>query len=247
MDIHALAFYTFSALGVALALALLGWPRWVAWQRQRVATQMFPPQWRKVLRRRVPLVRRLPVPLQLQLKKHMQVFIAEKPIIGCAGLRVSDEMRVVIAAQACLLVLNRSTDYFPNLRQILLYPGAFAVDRASTNDAGVQQEQRQAMAGESWSQGQVILSWQDCLEGAARSDDGRNVVIHEFAHQLDQENAVANGAPPPLAWAARPDIVHNAGHRCFTPPTPSCKHRRTRVCKVCSATTARKIRQSFLP
>ena len=197
MDVHALAFYIFSALGVALALALLGWPRWVAWQRQRVAAQVFPPQWRKVLRRRVPLVRRLPVPLQLQLKKHMQVFIAEKPIIGCAGLRVSDEMRVVIAAQACLLVLNRSTDYFPNLRQILLYPGAFAVDRASTNDAGVQQEQRQAMAGESWSQGQVILSWQDCLEGAARSDDGRNVVIHEFAHQLDQENGVANGAPPP--------------------------------------------------
>jgi MtfA peptidase len=197
MDVHALAFYIFSALGVALALALLGWPRWVAWQRQRVAAQVFPLQWRKVLRRRVPLVRRLPVPLQLQLKKHMQVFIAEKPIIGCAGLRVSDEMRVVIAAQACLLVLNRSTDYFPNLRQILLYSGAFAVDRASTNDAGVQQEQRQAMAGESWSQGQVILSWQDCLEGAARSDDGRNVVIHEFAHQLDQENGVANGAPPP--------------------------------------------------
>ncbi len=204
MDLHALAFYLFCALGLAVALALLAWPRWVAWRRARVAAQVFPAKWRKVLRHRVPLVRRLPVPLQLQLKKHMQVFIAEKAFIGCAGLRVTDEMRVVIAAQACLLLLNRSTDYFPNLRQILLYPGAFSVDRATTDGAGVLQEQRQALAGESWAQGQVILSWQDCLEGAARSDDGRNVVIHEFAHQLDQENGAANGAPPPAPEVGGP-------------------------------------------
>lgn len=204
MDPHALAFYVFCALGLGLALVLLVWPRWVAWRRARVVAQVFPPQWRKVLRQRVPLVRRLPVPLQLQLKKHMQVFIAEKVFIGCAGLRVTDEMRVVVAAQACLLLLNRSTDYFPNLRQILLYPGAFAVDRATTDGTGVLQEQRQALVGESWSQGQVILSWQDCLDGAARSDDGRNVVIHEFAHQLDQENGTANGAPPPAPAVSGP-------------------------------------------
>ena len=209
MDPHALAFYLVCALGLGLALALLAWPQWVAWRRARVVAQVFPAKWRKVLRRRVPLVHRLPVPLQLQLKKHMQVFIAEKAFIGCAGLRVTDEMRVVIAAQACLLLLNRSTHYFPNLRQILLYPGAFAVDRATTDGAGVLQEQRQALAGESWSQGQVILSWQDCLEGAARSDDGRNVVIHEFAHQLDQENGTANGAPP---QAPRPAVGATGRH-----------------------------------
>jgi hypothetical protein len=136
----------------------------------------------------------------------MQVFIAEKVFIGCAGLRITDEMRVVIAAQACLLILNRPTHYFEDLRQILVYPGAFAVDRAVSHGNGVLQEQRQALAGESWSQGQVILSWQDCLQGAAVADDGSNVVIHEFAHQLDQENGHANGAPPPVLG----DAAHDA-------------------------------------
>lgn len=170
-------------------------PRWVAFRRERLWRNAFPAPWRKILQKRMPLLRRLPADLQLQLKKHIQVFIAEKTFIGCAGLRITDEIRVVIAAQACLLLLNRSTDYYPNLRQILVYPDAFIVDRVSVDSSGVQQEQRQALAGESWEQGQVILSWQDCLEGAALPDDGRNVVIHEFAHQLDQESGSANGAP----------------------------------------------------
>nr|WP_315236992.1 zinc-dependent peptidase [uncultured Albidiferax sp.] len=189
---------TLIALLILTAVCALGWwlpTWWVARRRQQLRGQVFPAAWRKILRRRVPLVRRLPVDLQLQLKKHMQVFIAEKAFLGCAGLQITEEMRVVVAAQACLLLLNRPTGYYRNLRQILVYPGAFAVQRASTDGAGVQQEQRHALAGESWSQGQVILSWQDTLEGAAVADDGRNVVIHEFAHQLDQENGPANGAP----------------------------------------------------
>jgi hypothetical protein len=134
--------------------------------------------------------------LQLQLKKHIQVLLAEKPFIGCAGLVIDDEVRVTIAAQACLLMLNRRRpDYFPELRQILVYPGAFIVDRVHHDGGGVLQEQRQVLSGESWSQGQVILSWDDAMEGAAVVDDGRNVVIHEFAHQLDQETGHANGAP----------------------------------------------------
>jgi Mlc titration factor MtfA (ptsG expression regulator) len=141
----------------------------------------------------------------LQLKKHMQVFVAEKSFLGCGGLQITEEMRVVIAAQACLLLLNRATDYFANVRQVLVYPGAFVVNRTTVDGAGVQQENRQALSGESWSQGQVILSWQDTLEGAAIADDGRNVVIHEFAHQLDQENGAARGAPPPTLGDARHD------------------------------------------
>jgi Mlc titration factor MtfA (ptsG expression regulator) len=192
-----LAFYFFCGFALLLVLGLLGQPRWLAYRRGRVGGQAFPATWRKILRRRVPLVRKLPADLQLQLKKHMQVFIAEKTFIGCAGLRITDEMRVVIAAQACLLLLNRVTGYFGQVRQILVYPGAFVVQHTTTDGAGVQQEHRHALAGESWSQGQVILSWQDALEGAAVADDGRNVVIHEFAHQLDQENGAAHGAPPP--------------------------------------------------
>jgi Mlc titration factor MtfA (ptsG expression regulator) len=124
------------------------------------------------------------------------VFLAEKPFIGCGGLQVSEEMRVTVAAQACLLLLNRPRpQYFPELRQVLLYPGAFIVDRLHADGSGVLQDRRQVLAGESWQQGQVILSWQDSVEGAAIVDDGRNVVIHEFAHQLDQETGPANGAP----------------------------------------------------
>lgn len=192
------AFYLLCIGAAALAVGFAGHPHWLAWRRKRIQTQTFPSGWRKILLRRVPMVRRLPAFLQLQLKKHMQVFIAEKSFIGCGGLKITEEMRVVIAAQACLLLLNRKTDYFGQVRQILVYPGAFVVDRATTDGAGVLQENRQALAGESWSQGQIILSWEDALEGAANPTDGRNVVIHEFAHQLDQENGAPRGAPPPL-------------------------------------------------
>ncbi len=183
------------------------------WRRARVQRQPFPEAWRRILRQRVPYLRGMPADLQLQLKKHMQVFLAEKPFIGCGGLVVTDEMRVTIAAQACLLLLNQHvhalgrhrSDYFPTLRQVLVYPHAFIVDRAHTDGAGVLQDQRRVLSGESWAQGQVILSWHDTLEGAAAPYDGANVVIHEFAHQLDQDHGVANGAPrlPSKARQAR--------------------------------------------
>lgn len=186
-------------LGLMLLLLVAvfaGQPLLTRARRARIRRRPFPAEWREILRRRVPYVRHMPADLQLQLKRHMQVFLAEKPFIGCAGLEVTDEMRVTIAAQACLLMLNRRRpSYFAQLRQVLVYPGAFVVDRAHTDSAGVLQDQRRALSGESWSQGQVILSWQDTLDGAAVIDDGQNVVIHEFAHQLDQENGHANGAP----------------------------------------------------
>jgi Mlc titration factor MtfA (ptsG expression regulator) len=196
MTSDAIALLLVCSAALIFSVWMLGQPYVVAWRRQRVQRQAFPASWRKILRRRVPLVRRLPAELQLQLKKHMQVFIAEKSFIGCAGLVITDEMRVVIAAQACLLILNRPTGYFRDLRQILVYPGAFVVKRPITDETGVQQERREALTGESWSEGQVVLSWQDSLDGAAVADDGMNVVIHEFSHQLDQESGAANGAPP---------------------------------------------------
>jgi Mlc titration factor MtfA (ptsG expression regulator) len=189
-----------SLLFVALvALLALGWilapPYLVELRRKRVRARPFPAAWREILDRRVPYVHRLPRDLQDQLEQHIQVFIAEKQFAGCDGQEISDEVRVTIAAQACLLVLNRKTDYFPNLRQVLVYPGAFVIERLRAEPSGVLQEQRQVLSGESWTHGQVVLSWEDALEGAAIVDDGRNVVIHEFAHQLDQQKGYANGAP----------------------------------------------------
>ena len=174
---------------------MLGEPYLTERRRQKIRGQPFPAAWRAILKRRVPYVRAMPADLQLLLKRHIQVFVAEKAFIGCGGLEITDEMRVTIAAQACLLILNRPRGYYPQLRQILVYPDSFVVSRAHTDEAGVAHHARQVLSGESWSLGQVILSWQDTLEGAAEPHDGQNVVIHEFAHQLDQETGVANGAP----------------------------------------------------
>lgn len=190
------------ALLAAAAVAL--WPLWVRRRRARIAGRPFPQAWRRLLRRHVPLVARLPARQQLRLKGLMQVFLAEKPIIGCRGLRVTDEMRVTIAALACLPLLGAARGVYPELRQVLLYPGAFVVERPVSESGGVLSEQRRVLAGESWSQGQVLLAWDEVRRGAATPGDGHNVVIHEFAHQLDQAGGPANGAPAlPTAAAYR--------------------------------------------
>jgi Mlc titration factor MtfA (ptsG expression regulator) len=134
--------------------------------------------------------------LQRELKRQIMVFVAEKDFVGCGGFVIDDEVRVTIAAQACLLTVNQPRrDTYPALRRILVYPGPFFVNRSIPNAYGIVAEQRAVMIGESWSQGRVVLSWPDVVAGAAIPDDGRNVVIHEFAHQLDQETGHANGAP----------------------------------------------------
>jgi MtfA peptidase len=184
-------------LAVALgALRLMAQPRLLARRRQRLRSLAFPAAWRRILRRRVPLVARMPSHLQLRLKRHIQVFIAEKPFIGCQGQEITDEVRVTIAAQACLLLLGHETpDFFPRLKEVLVYPGAFVVEREQAVGSGVVREQRQTLSGESWSQGRVVLSWADSMAGAADPHDARNVVVHEFAHQIDQDDGTANGRP----------------------------------------------------
>lgn len=180
-------------LGVAWTLAR---PWWTERRRQRLRERPFPAAWRRILRQRVPAVARLPADLQQRLKGHVQVFVAEKPFIGCGGQPVSDELRVTIAAQACLLLLGQARpDYYPRLRHVLVYPGAFAVDRVQQQAGGVVHEQRQALSGQSWAEGQVVLGWAEVLAGAEDPGDGQNVVIHEFAHQVDQDKGVANGRP----------------------------------------------------
>jgi Mlc titration factor MtfA (ptsG expression regulator) len=170
-------------------------PYWREFQRKKVSNQPFKKPWRKILQQRMPYFKQMPADLQLQLKQHIQVFLVEKTFVGCNGVKITDEIKVTVAAQACLLLLNRKTDYYPKLKTILVYPRAFIKEQKIVQAGGVQQTKKIALAGESWDFGKVVLSWQDTVEGAQTPDDGRNVVIHEFAHQLDQENGRANGAP----------------------------------------------------
>jgi len=187
-------------VGVVAAVAK---PWWIERRRDRLRAEAFPVAWRRILRRRVPAVARLPADLQRQLKRHIRVFVAEKPFIGCQGQAITDDVRVTIAAQACLLLMGHARpEYFPRLRQILVYPDAFVVQREQARGDGLVHEQRRALTGESWSHGQVVLSWTEVMAGSADPADGRNVVLHEFAHQIDQDTGVADGRP----WRPTPTL-----------------------------------------
>jgi Mlc titration factor MtfA (ptsG expression regulator) len=187
----------FALGGLVALLCLLGLPWWWHQRRLRLQRAPFPPAWRRYLWR-WPLYRHLPPVLQQRLQKMVQVFVAEKPVIGCQGLQVTDEMRVLIAAQACLMVLqlhaSAGTAPFPELRQVLLYPHPFVVQASHTQPGGVVSSGQEIRLGESWQHGQVVLSWPD-VQAGLRENTAQNLVIHEFAHQLDQENGPANGAP----------------------------------------------------
>ena len=186
-------------LAVAAAALVIAWlvgqPALRERRRRRLREAPFPAHWRAILRERVPRFATLPFEVRRRLEQEIAVFVAEKDFVGCAGQEVDDEVRVTIAAQACLLLLGRPRHHFASLHTILVYPGAFVVDKLRPEPSGVLQETRQALSGESWTSGQVVLSWQDVLAGGADPADGCNVVIHEFAHQLDQEKGYANGAP----------------------------------------------------
>ena len=129
--------------------------------------------------------------LRKRLEPIVQVLIAEKNFEACGDLEeVTREMKVVIMAQAALLLVGREHRLFSKLRTILLYPDAFTGGRGKTDDSD-----ETVRLGESWESGSVILSWRSVQRGGEDEKDGRNVVIHEFAHQLDQENRHADGLP----------------------------------------------------
>jgi len=140
----------------------------------------------------VPICRRLTAAQRERLEKLVQAFVIDIPFEGCGGLHIDDEIRVTIAGQACLLVLASDRPSFPILRSILVYPSAYV---APERGPGGDFEGEQNRLGESWGQGYVVLAWDAVLHGAAEMSDGHNVVLHEFAHQIDQEDGVADGIP----------------------------------------------------
>ena len=174
-------------------------------QRRRRAglrARPFPAEWVAVLEANVPVYRRLPADLRAQLHGHVHVLLAEKKFEGCNGIEITDPIRVTIAAQAALLLLNRVTDYYPHLVTILVYPSVFYADVADA-DGEIISEYTEDRSGESWDLGVVILSWEDTVRYASTGRSGYNVVLHEFAHQLDMENGEMDGVPKLADRAAR--------------------------------------------
>ncbi|PYK37518.1 MAG: hypothetical protein DME49_11510 [Verrucomicrobia bacterium] len=165
-------------------------------RRRRLRAQPFPKDWLATVESNVPFFRRLSASDQAELLGNIQVFLAEKRFEGCGGLELTDEIRVTIAAQACLLLLHRKTDYFPRLLTILVYPSTYSVEEKRPVEGPVWEEGRMTRLGETGrTLGSMVLSWDATKSGAGDPSDGKNVVFHEFAHQLDYENYAADGVP----------------------------------------------------
>ncbi|UBF23589.1 zinc-dependent peptidase [Kovacikia minuta CCNUW1] len=188
------------AIAVLLIIGLvtagiLAYPHLIAQRRNRLKHRPFPPLWQAVVENHLPLYVHLSPVERRRLQGHIQVFLAEKQFIGCQGLQVTEEMQVVVAAIACLLLLNEHCNYFPRLRSILVYPDVYFVNETTAVDNLVVQERQVARLGESWTRDQVVLSWKQVKQDTRNWKDGQNVVLHEFAHQLDQEDGTAEGVP----------------------------------------------------
>ncbi|MCX5801604.1 MAG: zinc-dependent peptidase [Candidatus Eisenbacteria bacterium] len=164
-------------------------------RRERLLRTPLSPEWLAIVERRVPYYRILPPRDRLELQGLVQVFLAEKHFEGCEGLDITDEIRLTIAAQACILLLRRKTAFYPSLISILVYPRAYVAPMRRRGPGGIVSEGLDTLAGQTWDKGSLVLSWDDVVRGASDIHDGRNVVFHEFAHQLDNEAGVADGAP----------------------------------------------------
>jgi MtfA peptidase len=164
-------------------------------RRAAVKSRAFPAEWRAIIEKNVPYSGRLSPEDREELLGDVQVFLAEKHFEGCGGLSITDEVRVTIAAQACVLLLHRQTDYYPRLVSILVYPSTYLAPGGRQGASGLLDEAPQARLGESWVRDVMVLAWDSVVSGASDIHDGHNVVLHEFAHQLDQEDGASDGAP----------------------------------------------------
>lgn len=154
----------------------------------------FPDELRPWVENAVHLYPRLPAEDRRELEQDIQVFLHEKTFEGAGGLVIDDEIRTTIAAQACLLLLHRDTEVYPDLETIVVYPHTYVVE-AVHRDGPVVIEGPEARLGESWQRGLVILVWDEVTRDVRSHQTGRNVVLHEFAHQLDAEDGNVDGAP----------------------------------------------------
>ena len=167
----------------------------------RLPTGPIPDTWDGIVEHNVPLARGLSSDERGRLLRLVQVFLAEKHFEGCGGLTLTEEMKVTIAAGACLLLLHLEGPCYPTLRTVLVYPHGFVPKLARSPGTGQIARPPARLIGESWGDGVVVISWDDAIRGARSPVDGDNVVLHEFAHQLDAEDGVSDGAPilPPGA------------------------------------------------
>lgn len=172
--------------------------RWI--RRRRIRSTSFPAEWETLLRREFAAWRRLGESDRERLRDMLRYFISERYWEGCGGLEIAEQMQVLVAVQASLLLLNRPDLNFSNVSTILLYPSGYFAGPMPTPVLGgpprVMDGAGTPVLGQAWDRGPVILSWRAAAGGAAVDDDGENVVLHEFAHKIDMMTGAVNGMPP---------------------------------------------------
>ena len=176
-------------------------------RRKRVLEEPFPDAWRELLARNVAHWALLDDEERARLRDLVQVFVSEKHWQGCGGLEMTDEIRVTVAGDACLLLLGRDHALYDDVESILVYPNAVVPPERPQGffaHAPVVREAPRALDGEAHLRGPVILVWDAVRHGARHAGDGRNVVFHEFAHKIDMLGGEVDGTPP------LPDRAHRA-------------------------------------
>lgn len=171
------------------------WGRLKQWRRDRIlaSVQLDERAWRLALRR-FAFTRLLAAEEQTRLRELTVLFLHQKRFSAVHGLTLTDAMRLHVAVQACMPILNLGIEYYRGWSEVIIYPAGFVPRHQYTDELGVVHQGDEPYAGEAWLQGPVILSWADIAQ--AEYPDGINVVIHEFAHKLDMLNGSANGFPP---------------------------------------------------
>jgi hypothetical protein len=172
---------------------MIGWLR--RRRRRRVGARPFPSEWRQFLGGNFTQYGWLVPEERARLETLTQILVAEKNWEGCKGLAMTDEIKVTIAAQAALLVIGLTEEYFDSIYSVLVYPGSYVAHQTEQRPGGVIVETDSARLGEASSVGAIVLSWPDVLQSGRIPDDGHNVVFHEFAHALDLQGHGFDGAP----------------------------------------------------
>ena len=179
------------------------------WWRKRLLNKSFPEEHLAILTENVPYYHYLPNPLQKKLVGLTHIFLNEKRFEGCAGLEITDEIRISIAAQASILLLGTQdlSYFYEDLRSVLVYPKKYVAKVKQRNNGIFVEEGFEQRHGEAWSHGYVVLAWNEVQQGASDIHDGQNLVFHEFAHQLDYEYGATDQIEPKhtgssyLSWA----------------------------------------------
>ncbi len=169
---------------------------WRNRRRKKILAVPIPDHWKTILDQNVSQLSQLTAQQRALLYQRVQIFVKEKYWEGCNGFQITEEVKLTIAGQACLLTLGFASDCFDRLKTILVYPDTYVAKESLLNSIGVLSEGTSFRLGESWGQGPIVLSWESIYEGGQTPDDGRNVVVHEFAHYYDAVDRQFDGTPP---------------------------------------------------